>query len=206
MDYSEPMVEQTEAHWGPKLWDDLRKLEPAKVCQRCSVTYDEAGYYEIESLGTTFRVFPAEERFESSDDFLAGSVDFQLVLVSYLLSAQNMDPAGQWVSEKDIAGGSTFFRGPHALPSGPLESRFGDDPDGFRSGALKMAATQAEFGDVSMEFPVLPRISLIIVLWLKDEEFPARVTFMMDSSIDKHLPLDVIAAMTIAITQRLLRD
>ncbi|MEE8440824.1 MAG: DUF3786 domain-containing protein, partial [Spirochaetia bacterium] len=59
---------------------------------------------------------------------------------------------------------------------------------------------------MSMSFPVLPRISLAVVLWVKDEEFPARVTFMLDSSIEAHLSLDVIVAMTKSVTAQLISE
>ena len=200
------MEEQREAYWGPKLWEELRSLEPAKVCARCEVDYDSAGFYVVSSLGSTVKVYPQEERLEAEDKSLAVSIDYQLLLVSYLLYAQDIDPAGNWVSEKDLKGGSTFFRGPHALPSAPLEGRFGSDPDGFREKALTLGGTASEFGDVSMSFRVLPRIAFAVVLWVKDEEFPARVTFMMDSSIEAHLPLDVISAMTVSVTQKLMSE
>ena len=198
------MEEQREAYWGPKLWEELRSLEPDKVCERCDVGFDSAGFYVVSSLGSTVRVYPQEERLQANDESLAAGIDYQLLLVSYLLYAQSIDPAENWVSEKDLKGGSTFFRGPHALPSAPIEQRFGGDSDGFRRKAQSLGAIPAEFGDVSMLFPVLPRISFIIVLWLKDDEFPARVTFMMDSSIEAHLPLDVISAMTTSVTRQLM--
>ena len=197
------MDEQREACWGPKLWEELRSSEPDEVCERCRVEHDSAGFYAVNSLGSTVRVYPRQERVQADDESLAASTDYQLLLVSYLLYAQSIDPTGNWVSEKDLKDGSTFFRGPHALPSAPLERRFGDDLAGFREKAQSLGADASEFGDISMVFPVLPRISFIIVLWLKDDEFPARVTFMMDSSIEAHLPLDVISAMAVSVTQQL---
>ena len=170
--------------------EELRDQDPAKVCQRCKVDHDPAGFYVVKSLNATVKVYPADERMESDNVSLAESPDFQLLVVSYLLYAQNMDPTGDWVSEKDLKGGSTFFRGPHALPSAPLEKRFGSDPEAFR--------------EASMEYAILPRLSFIIVLWTQDEEFPARVTFMVDSSIESHLPLDVVFAMTASVTQQLI--
>ncbi len=188
------------------MWEELRSLEPGKVCERCKVDYDSAGFYEVNSLERTVRVYPREERFEAEDASLVASADYQLLVVTYLLYAQNIDPSGKWVSEKDLKGGSTFFRGPHALPAAPLERRFGSDPEGFREISLTLGGRPSEFGDISMSFPVLPRISFAVVLWVKDEEFPARVTFMLDSSIEAHLPLDVIFAMTESITQKLIGD
>ena len=198
------MEKQLESCWGPKLWEELRSLEPDKVCERCKVDYDSAGFYKVNSLERTVRVYPEEERFEAEDVSLAANADYQLLVVTYLLYAQNIDPAGKWVSEKDLKGGSTFFRGPHALPAAPLEKLFGSDPEGFRKKAETFGAVPSEFGDISMTFPVLPRISFVVVLWVKDEEFPARVTFMLDSSTEAHLPLDVIFAMTESVTQKLI--
>ena len=88
---------------------------------------------------------------------------------SYLLYAKEIEPVRKWVSEKDLSGGSTFFRGPHAMPSAPLEQRFGADAEGFREKAAAISGTPADFGDASMLFQILPRISFIIVLWVADE-------------------------------------
>jgi hypothetical protein len=200
------MEEYKETYWAPKLWEELRSQQSERVCGRSGADWDPAGFYEISSLERRVRVYAEEERIESEDAQLASSVDYQLLLVSYLNSAQNIGPTGNWVSEKELLGGSIFFRGPHALPAAPLEQRFGCDPDGFREKALALGGRQLEFGDVSMSFPILPRISFAIVLWVKDEEFPARVTFMFDSSVSAHLEPYVIYAMTKSVTQKLLGD
>jgi len=193
-----------ETYWGPKLWEELRSLEPHTVCERCNVVYDSAGFYEVDSLGKTVKVYPQDERLEADDLLPADSVDYQLLLVSYLLYAQNIDQTGIWVSEKDLKGGSLFFRGPHTLPSAPIEKCFGNDPAGFREKSQIMGGQPIDFGDTAMRFTILPRISFAVVLWVRDEEFPARVTFMLDSSIEAHLPLDVISAMVLSLTQKLI--
>jgi len=190
--------------WGPELWEELRSKDPRGVRERCGLEKADAGYYSFRSLGRMVRIDPGEERVESEDASLAESGDFRLTAVTYLLNAQNIEPTGIWVSEKDLKGGSLFFRGPHGLPSAPLEKRFGQDPEGFREAALELGGQPVGFGDAAASFPVLPRVPLAVVLWAGDEEFPPRVTFMLDSSVEVHLPLDVICAMTRAVTERLL--
>jgi Domain of unknown function (DUF3786) len=200
------MEEQRKAYWEPKLWEELRSQNPLKVCERCKVVYNPTGFYAVESLGKTVKVYPGEERFEADDLLPADSSDYQLVLISYLLYAQNIESTGIWVSEKDLKGGGLFFRGPHALPAAPLEKSFGSNPSGFRKKSLVLGGKPLEFGDASMSIPILPRISFAIVLWTKDEEFPARVTFMLDSSIEAHLPLDVICAMTQSVVKKIVEN
>ncbi len=200
------MEKREETYWAPKLWEELRSQQPDRVCTRARAVYDPAGFYELVSLERKIRIFPGEERIEGDDSDMISYVDYQLLLVSYLVHSQNIDPTGNWISEKELKGGSIFFRGPHALPAAPLENRFGSDPAGFKANSLKIGGKPLEFGDISMEFSILPRISFCIVLWLKDDEFPARVTFMLDSSIGAHLEPFVILAMTSSVTQKLIED
>jgi len=56
---------------------------------------------------------------------------FYLMTLVYLTEAKDVKPTHTWVSEKDLLGGSTFFRGLHSLQVGPLEELYGKDPDGF---------------------------------------------------------------------------
>ena len=63
-----------------------------------------------------------------------------------------------------------------------------------------------DFGDLSLEFSVLPRVPLACVLWVEDEEFPARVSFLFDSSIETHLELDVIFALVSSVVRKLLHN
>ncbi|MBI9098905.1 MAG: DUF3786 domain-containing protein [Spirochaetaceae bacterium] len=197
-------MDNKKKYWEPKLWDELRSRNPIKICAKCLVEHDSSGFFKIKSLEKEIRVYPKEEKIESEDSALAADPDFQLLIISYLLFAQHIEPIGKWISEKDLKGGSLFFRGPHALPSVSLEKYFGNNPDLLREKGRELGATELEFGDISLCFPVLPLISLTIVLWLKDDEFPARVTFMMDPSIEAHLPLDVISAMVQSVTKKLI--
>jgi len=197
-------MEDKKKYWESSLWKELQTCDPVKVCERCKVTFEDSRYYSVKSLNSLIKVYPEERCFESDDRELAGDPDFQLLVVSYLLYAQKIDIIGKWISEKDLKGGSLFFRGPHCLPSSALEKEFGTSRETFAGKSLRLGGKPLDFGDISMCFPVLPLIPLTVVLWLKDEEFPARVTFMMDQSIEAHLPLDVICAMAASVTKKLL--
>ncbi len=63
-----------------------------------------------------------------------------------------------------------------------------------------------EYGDIALEFMALPRIPVVCVLWAEDEEFPARVSFLFDPSIESFLPLDVILALVRSVVKRLLES
>ena len=51
--------------------------------------------------------------------------------------------------------------------------------------------------------PVLPRVPVVMVLWERDEEYPARLSVLFDASIAQHLPLDAIYALVTVICRRM---
>jgi hypothetical protein len=50
---------------------------------------------------------------------------------------------------------------------------------------------------------VFPRIPIIYILWLKDEEFPTKVGVLFDASIGSHFTLDIIWIMVNEVSKRL---
>jgi hypothetical protein len=113
----------------------------------------------------------------------------------YLIRATEIEPSGKWVNEKQLPGGSNFFSGPHHLPTDRLQQRYGTDLESFRRHCLQAGGKPLEFGDASFAFEPLPRIPLACVLWAADEEFPARVSFLFDSTILYQLPMEIILAL-----------
>jgi hypothetical protein len=96
-----------------------------------------------------------------------------------------------------------FFRGPHLFPVKPLENRFGNDGERFLQAGKKLGGTEVPGGDVAFQVMALPRIPVQVLLWLADEDFPARITFLFDATIEEHLHLDVIFGLVSELCFRL---
>ena len=186
-------------------WDKLRCLSPDDVVLRsqCSLI-SSAGYYALEVMGTTVSVDPQHEQFLSSlGKKITLRTECALTLVSYLIEAKNIPLGGRWVSEKDLKGGEMFFRGPHLFPVAPLEHLFGTDGDRFLRAGKKCGGMQVPGADVAFQVMALPRIPVQVLLWLADEDFPARITFLFDATVEAHLPLDVIFGLVSELCYRL---
>jgi hypothetical protein len=193
---------------GEKQWKDLQDLEPHKVCRRAVVNFDrEQDCYTITFIGREYCFFVNEKRVEGPDgehDSLAGDDEFILLILTYLLSAQELPLVGKWVSEKDLQGGSLFFKGPHVLPVQPVIQTCGKDPQKFLDCGIALGGTSVtEYGDAALTFQALPRIPVTCILWAEDDEFPARVSFLFDPSIESHLPLDVVLALVRSVVKLL---
>lgn len=182
----------------PELWEALRKADPREITGNAVVEYNpEENVYIVPFFNSGILCYPGEERIEVAgfpDEF---SRDFQLCLVTlhYLLSARDVELSRKWVSEKDFPSGTTFFRGPHVLPVAPLVETFEARPDILDRSARAIGGEKVNLGDLSYRFWVLPRIPVLIICWLGDDEFEAAFHILFDETITQHLrSLDLIWA------------
>ena len=58
---------------------------------------------------------------------------------------------------------------------------------------LGLDGTPLEMGDAAFAFDVMPRVSLAVVWWAGDDEFPANATVLFDSASSRYLPTDGLA-------------
>ncbi len=187
-----------------KLWKDLAGEPAEEVSRRCLVRAGDGGF-ELAFLDRAYLVHPPSGRISCPlQDPLLEDAEFELLALTYLTQTQELPLEGKWISEKDLPGGSTFFRGPHALPVQPLLRRFGNDLEAFRRASLALGGEGLQFGDAAFRFATLPRIPTACVLWAQDEEFPARMTVMFDRTLARQLPLDVVLALVHCLGVRLL--
>ena len=187
-----------------RYWDDLRQQDPHEVCRRALVSCSEESSFSLYFLNREYCIYPTEERVV----LVAGgqeteAADLSLLFLMYLLRAQDMPLSGTWTTEKGLPGGALFFQGPHTMPAGRLIHAFGEDVDRFVRKGKALGARKAEFGDAALELQPLPRIPMVCVLWRADEEFPARASFLFDSTAASQLPLDVILDLTHRAVERL---
>jgi hypothetical protein len=188
------------------LWKRLAEQPPDEVSRRCLCEARDDGY-ALPFLERDYLVQPSSGRIAGPEqDRLLEDPEFELLLLTYLTQCLELPLAERWISEKDLPGGSTFFRGPHALPVQPLLARFARDLPAFRRAGQALGGQLLQFGDLSFRFPTLPRIPSACVLWREDEEFPARFTMMFDGSLAQQLPLDVVLALVHCFGVRLLEQ
>ena len=187
-----------------KAWSIISTLDPGDVCERADVAYDpEAGLYRLDSFGMGFCVSPGEKRIFSdapeSDLLLVGLGDlFRLSALWYLIGAKNVPLSGRLVKPSGIKGGQRFFSGTYVLPLDKIEKKYGTDRDAFLRKGKEFGAEVPEYGAVSLRLFPFPRVSVAILLWLQDDEFPARADLLFDSSCEFHIEMsDILWAISI---------
>ncbi len=192
----------------PLLWEQLRQADPEIICRNAQVRYEQDHTaYVVPFLDGEFRCLIQEELIVPLGPNAHIKVNFQfcLAILHYLLESQSTGLVGKWTSEQEIPGGSLFFRGPHALPTKPLEELFGERLALFAAAAERLGGMRVASGDLAYRLWALPRIPMLFVLWKGDDEFPAAIQIRFDASIPQHLQaLDTILALVHTVCRSLL--
>lgn len=191
-----------------KAWEILGTLKPADVCRATDATWDAASAsYAVSSFGMDFIVSVPEKTVTSvapgSESLLgAHSYFFRLALIWYLASAREIGCTGRLVKLESISGGDIFTKGSHVLPLERVANKYGRDKEGFLTRGGELGGEPAGYSDASLRLYPLPRVPVVMTLWLEDEEFPARADLLFDSTCGLQLPTDIIwsvAMMTVLV-------
>ena len=185
-------------------FEDLAGMNPEDVCRRALCAYNNTdGCYTLSVWGEDHKIYPAQSRIvrvrDGREDI---NILFGLFIVQYLLTARDIPVIGEWISEKDIPGGSAFFRGPHAIPTHLITERYGDRPGEFCERCEQLGGIALDLADRAYSFRIAPRIPVALLLWEGDGEFPAESRMVFDRSIGQHLALDVVFGMAVEICER----
>lgn len=196
-------------HIDSSYWNDFAGLDPQTVCIRALADYQvKQRAYTLPVLNQDYLILPHERRIERhtvggapTEEVL--TKEFTLMVLFYLLHAKNIPLARKWISEKDLPGGTTFFRGPHALSVDLVEKKYGQSPEGFIEAGKLLGGTRVRFGDKSIALDVFPRIPIIYILWVGDDEFLPKAGVLFDATIESHFTLDMIWVMINEVSRRL---
>lgn len=187
-------------------WRDLARADPEDIVRRTGVRRQQNvfrfSYFNQEAVADldqkrVFRSATPEEE-----------LGFRRCLIT-LLFLLLVDTAGLGVpvSPLELTGATTFFqsRGPHAIPSAPLEERFGQDLAGFLEAGRRLGAEPRDLGDGAFAVPVYPGLSVEVTLWEADDEFPAQVSFTVPANLDRFWQLDAVLGLMGLVVKELLR-
>jgi len=176
----------------------LATLKPGDVCKTAAVAYDTAtGLYRIRSFGMDFDLTVRDRTITSIAPgsnvlLLRLGYFFRLSVLWYLVSAKEIACTGRPVKLENVQGGDIFTKGSHILPLDAVAQKYGKNKESFIDQGEKLGGEIMKYGDASLQLFPLPRVPVILTLWLEDEEFPARADLLFDSTCELQLPTDII--------------
>ncbi|MDP2644281.1 MAG: DUF3786 domain-containing protein [Desulfobacterales bacterium] len=184
---------------------ELSRRDPEEVCRRALCRYDSViKRYTLRVWGRDYGIFPQEAKISCLlDETSAVNIYLGLFIVYYLLRSKKIRLRNEWISEKDIPGGVTFFRGPHEIPAHVIGQRCGNNLEIFKEKCERQGGVFLNMADAAYGFRITPRIRAAVLYWQGDDEFEAAAGILFDKSIMELLTLDVIFSLAVEICTRL---
>lgn len=188
-----------------RYFQELATADPAFICRgnRCRYT-PATGSYTLTLWNAEYLVDWQNQKITRTGQTGPPAHEyFYLFIIYYLLLPENIPLQGEWISEKDLPGGPTFFRGPHLLPTDLISSRFANNLQAFRNCCEQLGGTPLPLADAAFSFRITGDIPLAVLYWTGDEDFPAEAKILYDRGIINRLPLDIVFALAVEICKRL---
>ncbi len=181
----------------PSYFAELASVNPDSITSKtnCSYNSEDKTYY-VKIWGIDYVIDPAISTISRVDGKDKNVHEyFELFIIYYLIHATNTESKEEWISEKDLQGGPTFFRGPHLLPTQLICEATGNDLQKFKDRCTILGGKPLDMADCAFHFEITPEIPVAVLYWQADDDFPAEAKLLFDRSMENLLPLDIVFAL-----------
>ncbi|HBX24235.1 MAG TPA: DUF3786 domain-containing protein [Desulfotomaculum sp.] len=171
-------------------------LDPLKMAARSGSDYNPAtGMFTVNSFGREISVSYPDGCVTFRGTTLLPIMGWRLVILNYLGRADGTPLLGQEISYRELEDGMVFFNAFQRESIYPLGKWIaGKSPAIVGSAITKLGGTDRGDADISAVFQALPRFPVHIKLWFPDEELPGSANILFDSSANRYLHTEDIAA------------
>ena len=121
-----------------------------------------------------------------------------VILCKYLLSCPREEPAasGEWIKYHNFKDAAPFASGFRNTAEHPIGKAFSGRLDELEKASLALAGLPGDAPiscDLTIRFPVLPKVNLLMVFNDADEEFPADCSLLFERHADAYLDMECLA-------------
>lgn len=182
----------------------LISADLASQAPRLGLSLAEDGRIPIKFFGREY--LASNSDIVAADGRPAG-LDHQSAIAHYLLSSGRGEPTGDFVPLGRLTGIAATGGGPSDHLTEPLTREFGHRYDLFKSAALKIGGRhtgQAPSGAEAWLFRPLPKLPITVNFFDADDEFPAEVKVLFDTSAAKLVAYECLEILEIILVEELL--
>jgi len=177
-----------------RAWDELSALEPTDFIRRSGARPAGEGRCTIRFFGKESTIdYRARQIFDHGGE--KAGVTVEIVLLHYILRSQDIPLSGKLRSFREFPGAEAYQDAFRRRVVEPLAQTFGPCPEKFAAAARALGGVPAELttGDLKFRLPALPRLPVVCILWLGDDEVPASAQVLFDETADSQVLVEDLA-------------
>ena len=133
------------------------------------------------------------------------SPHLKVLLLHYLEGSGNAQLANRLVTYRDFEGGALYYSAFKSRTIDVIVKEFGQRPDLLKHLGAAIRAESLTMGSVSFKAYFFPKMPIVVVLWVGDEEVPASANLLFDANAGRILPTEDISVMGGLLCSRLVK-
>ena len=185
--------------------EKLAKASISDIAKYSGFTLSDAQTFHIPFLGRTYRVeYPDFEFTDDADAKKEVPIQEQVLILHYLSAAKAVLPTGNWIAYREIPGASFYFSAFVKRAIDPLKKVFGNNIEGLIRAAGKINGEPVDIGDAGIEFCVLPKVPIQMIVYQGDDEFPPEANILFDQTAGEFLSPEDAAWLAGMVVYRLM--
>jgi hypothetical protein len=131
---------------------------------------------------------------------------FDQALLAYYFNISDGTPqAGKWIAFSELPDGRFYAQAFQGYTGDELGKVFGNQAEAFVATNERLGGRREFFGNLAFSYAVIPRVSIMVVCWLGDEDFPPSYRILFDAAAGHHLTTDACAILGSQLTRRLIK-
>jgi hypothetical protein len=175
-------------------WERLGALPLDEAMARAGAEKAKDGVWKMPFFGRSCTIHMRERLVRDHQDRKAG-VTVEIVLLHYILRSRDIPLSGVWKSFREFEGAEAYQDAFRRRVIEPLAQTFGPCPEKFASAARELGGVPAGIGKGNPNFriPALPRLPVVCILWLGDDEVRPSAQVLFDETADRQVHVEDLA-------------
>lgn len=171
--------------------EQLRNSDLAERCAKSGAVFEKSGGGEG-LIKLLFLNQTCEIRTPRMEIGYAGSEEevpiwAKILIIHYLNRSSGLPLSGQWVTFRQVPGGSGYYPAYVERALNPLVRIFGANPKFLIDAARPFGGWEVQQGDAAVTIFAFAHVPITFILWKGDEEFPPEANVLFDSTITENL-------------------
>lgn len=118
------------------------------------------------------------------------SVHLQILILHYIAGAGKAQVADRLATFRDFEGGDIYYSVFKSRAIDTIIEAFGTAPEVLKHVGEVLSAEPVKTGNVGFRVHFFPKLPIVVVLWLGDEEVPPSANILFDANAGKILPTE----------------
>jgi len=191
-----------------KSWQILKESNPQNIAENTLTEFIlQKNIFIVKYLNENYAIdLNTKTIYNLKNNIKVTSFDFNLSILIYMTTMDAEMPADKFISASENPSVTQFFSKNHVIPADKLTKSFDNNFEEFKKKCISFGAKEYPFGDLGLQFKVLPKGNIAIIYWKGDDEFPSNTTFLFEEMLINKMPPDSLWSFSKTIIKTLVEE